>query len=58
VNSPRCHICNRPATTGWCRGPAIIECNFIARRALGVPEWQAKRIRSDDRRAQREGRAA
>jgi hypothetical protein len=51
-----CHLCRRPAPSGWCRD--TISCNYEARLRLGIPTGLAKRARAAERRARRERQAA
>jgi hypothetical protein len=51
-----CHLCRRPAATGWCRD--TISCNYEARLRLGIPAGLAKRDRAAERSRRRERQAA
>jgi hypothetical protein len=51
-----CHLCRRPAPSGWCRD--TVSCNYEARLRLGIPAGIAKRDRAAERKAKREKRAA
>jgi hypothetical protein len=54
----RCHLCQEPGRA-WCSD--TIGCNFRARLRLGLPPWQAKRLRAAEiaqRRERSQGQAS
>jgi len=56
-----CQLCQREAPGGWCAANVAPDCTAEARRRLGVPEFEVRRLRAREWRAlieKREGRAA
>ncbi len=55
MSTARCHICRHPGEE-FCSD--TVACNYRARIRLGFALWQARRLRAEERQAQRERRAA
>jgi hypothetical protein len=51
----RCHLCQEPGRE-WCRD--TIGCNYRTRLRLGIPKWQAAKLRADELRAKRKRQGA
>jgi hypothetical protein len=47
----RCQLCQEPGCA-WCSD--TIGCNYRARLRLGIPVWQAKRLRAAELAQRRE----